>query len=301
MSSPRRPFRFGVVTAMARSGEEWAARARRIESLGYSTLVMPDGLRHTLSPLPALAAAAVATTGLRVGTYVAANDYRNPVVLAKEAATVDFLSGGRLELGLGAGRSAAAEDNRMMGVPFDTAGVRIARLEEALVLIKALLGGEEASAEGGHYAASEAQISPGALQRPRPPILVAGWSRRILSLAAREADIVALGGAPTTPEGPFADRVGWLREEAGDRFDEIELNVNLMAVGDQIPRWISHQMGLSAAELSASGSFVALAGTLDGMCDELQSRRERLGISYVMVSDELMEALAPVVERLAGR
>jgi alkanesulfonate monooxygenase SsuD/methylene tetrahydromethanopterin reductase-like flavin-dependent oxidoreductase (luciferase family) len=139
------------------------------------------------------------------------------------------------------------------------------------------------------------------VQRPHPPILVAGWSRRILSLAAREADIVALGGAPTTSEAAFAERVGWLRDEAGDRFADLELNVNLMAVGDRIPGWISHQMGLTAADLAASGSFVALAGTVEEMCDELQRRRERVGISYVLVADELMEALAPVVERLAGR
>ena len=118
------PFRFGVVTAVASGGEEWAARARRIESLGFSTLVMPDGLRYTLAPMPALAAAAAATRTLRVGTYVIANDFRNPVLLAKEAATLDVLSGGRFELGMGAGRPAAADDNRMLGIGFDSGGVR---------------------------------------------------------------------------------------------------------------------------------------------------------------------------------
>jgi len=136
-----RPFRFGVVTAQARSGEEWAARARQIESMGYSTLLMPDGLRYSsLAPLPALAAAAMTTRSLRVGTYVLANDYRNPVLLAKEAATLDVVSDGRFELGIGAGRPGAAEDNRMLGVPFESGGARVAALAESLALIKSLRG-----------------------------------------------------------------------------------------------------------------------------------------------------------------
>lgn len=293
------PFRFGVVAALAKTGEEWADRARRIESLGYSSLVMPDGLRYTLAPLPALAFAAASTRALRVGTYVVANDFRNPVLLAKEAATLDVLSGGRFELGLGAGRPDAAEDNRMMGLGFDAGGVRVRRVAESLALLKALLGGEPATASGPHYAVAGAEISP----RPahRPPILVAGNGRRLLSLAAREADIVALAVAPTAPESAVAEKVGWLREAAGPRFDQLELNLNLMAVGDQVPRYISAQMGLTAAGLAASGSVAALMGTTDEMCATLLRRRESLGISYLMVGDELMEAFAPVVERLAGR
>ncbi len=293
------PFRFGVVAALAKTGEEWADRARRIESLGYSSLVTPDGLRYTLAPLPALAFAAAATRALRVGTYVIANDFRNPLLLAKDAATLDVLSGGRFELGLGAGRPDAAEDNRMMGLGFDAGGVRVSRLAESLALLKAILAGEPATASGPHYAVAGAEISP----RPahRPPILVAGNGRRLLSLAAREADIVALGVAPTAPEAAVAEKVGWLREAAGPRFDQLELNLNLMAVGDQVPRYISAQMGLTAAGLAASGSAAALMGTTDEMCATLLRRRESLGISYLMVGDELMEAFAPVVERLAGR
>ncbi len=212
--SASRPFRFGVVAAQARSAEEWTARARRIESLGYATLLVPDGLRYTLAPLPALAAAAAVTTSLRVGTYVIANDFRNPVLLAKEAATVDLVSGGRFELGLGVGRPAAAEDNRMLGLAFDSGGVRVARLAESLALIKPLLAGETATASGPHYAAAGAAISPGPVQQPRPPILIAGSGRRLLSLAAREADIVALGVAPAEGEAGVAERIGWLREAA---------------------------------------------------------------------------------------
>ncbi|MFZ0214812.1 MAG: TIGR03621 family F420-dependent LLM class oxidoreductase, partial [Candidatus Dormiibacterota bacterium] len=229
-------FRFGVVAALARTGEEWAEKARRVESLGYATLVVPDGLRYTLAPLPALAAAAAATRTLRVGTYVLANDFRNPVLLAKEAATLDLLSDGRFELGIGAGRPDAAEDNRMMGLSFDAGGVRVGRLVESLALLKNLLAGEPATAGGPHYAVAGAEVSPPPAQRPRPPILVAGSGRRMLGLAAREADIVALGLPPTASEEAVSEKIGWLREAAGPRFDQLEVNLTLMAVGDRVPR-----------------------------------------------------------------
>ena len=301
MPSTARPFRFGVVAAQARSGEEWAQKARHVESMGYATLLMPDGLNHTLAPLPALTAAAMATKTLRVGTYVIANDYRNPVLLAKEAATVDVLSGGRFELGIGAGRPAAAEDNRMLGIPFDSGAVRVARLAESIALIKALLSGQTVSATGPQYSAADAQVSPRPLQQRRPPILVAAGKRRLAELAAREADIIALGIPPTETEAEITERIGWIREAAGSRFDQLELNLNLMAVGQQVPRWISSQMGLSAEGLARAGAVSALTGTTDEMIETLQRRRESLGISYIAVGDEMMEGLAPVVERLAGR
>jgi probable F420-dependent oxidoreductase len=296
-----RPFRFGVVSAFARSAEEWTGRARHVEALGYSTLLVPDNLQHTLAPLPALTAAAAATRTLRIGTYVLANDFRNPVLLAKDAGTLDLLSGGRFELGLGVGRPAAERDNRMLGVAFDPGGVRVARLAESLDLIEPLLAGDTATASGAHYAAAGAEVSPRPVQRPRPPILVAASGRRLLSLAARRADIVALGVAPTESEAGAAERIGRLRDAAPERFDGLELNLNLMAVGDQVPRWISSQMGLTAAGLAEAGAVSAVVGTADQMCETLLGRRETLGISYVVVGDELMEAFAPVVERLAGR
>jgi probable F420-dependent oxidoreductase len=289
-----RPFRFGVVAAFARSGEDWAAEARRVEALGYATLVVPDNLRHTLAPLPAMAMAAAATRSLRVGTYVLANDLRHPVLLAKDAASLDLLSGGRLELGIGAGRPNAADDYRMLGLPFESGGVRLARLAESLRVLKGLLAGE---------AIDGAEITPRPAQQPRPPILVAGSGPQMLALAAREADIVALGVAPTAPEAELADKVRLVREAAGsaERFEQLELNINLMAVGQQVPRFVASQIGLSAEDLARAGAASALVGTPDQMCDALQRRREQLGISYVLVSDELMEDLAPVVERLAGR
>jgi probable F420-dependent oxidoreductase len=274
-----RRFRFGVVAAQARSGEEWAEKARRIESMGYSTLLMPDGLQYSLAPLPALTAAAIATRTLRLGTYVIANDYRNPVQLAKDVATVDVLSGGRFELGIGVGRPAAAEDMRMLGIPFDTGAVRVARLAESLALLKALLSGQTATATGPHYAAANAEISPSPVQQPRPPILVAGSQRKLLELAAREADIIALGIPPTESEAAVAERIGWIREAAGPRFDHVELNLNLMAVGQHVPRWIEYQMGLTAESLARSGAVAAVTGTTDEMVATLQRRRESLGTS----------------------
>src|SRR2546423_4323409 len=285
LPSTARPFRFGVVAAQARSGEEWAQKARHVESIGYATLLMPDGLQHSLAPLPALTAAAMATRTLRVGTYLTANDYRNPVMLAKEAATLDVLSGGRFELGIGAGRPAAAEDNRMLGAAFDSGAVRVARLAESLTLIKALLSGQIVTATGPHYSAADAQISPRPGQQPRPPILVAAGKRRLAELAAREADIVALGIPPAEPEAGAAERIGWIREAAGSRLDQIELNLNLMAVGQQVPRWVASQMGLTAEGLARAGSVSAVTGTTDEMVDTLQRRRERLSVSYIAVGD----------------
>ena len=293
------PFRFGVVAAQARSGDEWRAAARRAEALGYSTFLIPDTLGQTLAPLPALAAAAAATQTLRVGTFVLANDMRNPVLVARESATIDFLSGGRFELGLGAGRPSAGDDNRKLGIPFDSGGVRVERLAEALGIIKALLGGQRATATGPHYAVADADIYPKPVQQPRPPILLAAGGKRLLALAAREADIVALAVPPDTNRAAVEEKIGWLRQEAGERFSQLELGVNLMVVGQQAPAWMPP--GMDLAKLLQSRSLAVAMGTIDEICDQLLERRESLGISYIMVADALKEGFAPVVERLAGR
>ncbi len=294
-----RSFRFGVVAAQAASGADWIAKAQRIEGLGYATLVVPDGIRHTLGPFPALAAAAAATTTLRVGTYVVANDFRHPTMLAKEAASLDFVSGGRLELGMGAGRPSAAGDNRALGLNFDRGGVRLARLAESVDIVKRLLAGETVTHARAHYALDEAQVTPGPTQKPTP-ILIAGSGPKLLELAAREADIVALGLAPTDSEATAAERVDHLRQAAGARFADLELNVNLMAVGDRVPRYVQAQLGLDAAGLGRANAISAITGSTQDMCDLLKARRERLGISYILLSDELMDAFTPVLERLSG-
>jgi probable F420-dependent oxidoreductase len=301
-TSRERPFRFGVVTATAPSAEAWSARAQRIESLGYTNLVMPDTMRYTLAPLPALAVAAAATRSLRLGTYVLANDIRHPVPLAKDVATLDLLSGGRFELGIGAGRPDAAAENRMLGLAFDSGSVRIARLAESLKILKALLAGQRPPRSSAYYpGAEEAEISPPALQQPHVPVLIAGSGRQMLRLAAREADIIALGLQPDANATQVTQRIDWIREAAGERFADIELNMNLMAVGNQVPRQVAMRMQLSAEDLTERGSVSAVTGSLEEMCDKLRQRREQLGISYFLVSDELMEAFAPVVEQLSGR
>jgi probable F420-dependent oxidoreductase len=223
------------------------------------------------------------------------------VLVAKDVASLDLLSDGRLELGIGAGRPDAETDNRMLGKPFDSGSVRVARLAEALALLKQLLSGQTVTTSGDHYRVEAAEVSPRGVQQPRPPILVAGGGRQMLSLAAREADIVALALPQTANERTVAEKIGWLREAAGPRFDQLELNMNLMAVGDQVPRYVATQMGITARDLANAGAVSAIVGGVDEMCSTLVERRERFGISYFLVGDELMETFAPVVERLSGR
>src|SRR5437763_9852099 len=218
ISMSKRPFRFGVVAAQSRSAEEWVAKARRAESLGFSSFLIPDTLGQTFAPLPALAIAAAATHSIHLGTYVLANDYRNPVLVARECATLDFLSGGRFELGLGAGRPGAEEDCRKLGIPFDSGGVRVARLAESIRIVKALLAGETVDAPGPHYASVGADVFPRPAQRPRPPIMVAAGGPRLLALAAREADIVAVAAPPQEGAAGLEQRVQLLREAAPERF-----------------------------------------------------------------------------------
>jgi probable F420-dependent oxidoreductase len=297
----KRPFRFGVVAGQARSAQEWVAKARRAEALGFSSFLIPDTLGQTFAPFPALAIAAAATQSIRVGTYVLANDHRNPVLVARESATLDFLSGGRFELGIGAGRPGVEEDSRKLGVPFESGGVRVERLAEALGIIKSMFGGQAADAPGPHYAAAGADVFPRPARQPRPPILVAASGKRLLALAAREADIVALAVPPL--EGPAAlkEKIEWLRESAGERFAQLELNSNLTAVGDQLPEWIARRMNITAEQLIAADSPSALMGDADHMCQQLLDRREAFGVSYITAGDMFMDVLAPVIERLAGK
>jgi probable F420-dependent oxidoreductase len=299
--SSQRTFRFGVVASQLPSTEEWVARAQLAERLGYSTFVMPDTVGRTPSPMTALAFAAAATRTLRVGPYVLANDFRSPVLLARECATLDFLSNGRFELGLGAGRPNAEPDYRKVGIPLDPGGVRVERLAEALGIVKSLLAGQRVSVTGRHYTVTDAEVFPLPAQKPRPPILVAGSGKRMLALAAREADIIAIGGSPVESEAAIKEKVDGIRQAAGDRFDQVELNVNLMAVGQQAHPQALAYLGITAEQLIGSNSPVVLMGTTEEMCDRLLARRETLSISYVLVAESFMETFAPVVERLAGR
>ncbi len=305
------PFRFGVMASWADSAAAWTALARCAEELGYAVLLVPDHMGRQLSPIPALTAAAMATTRLRIGSYVFANDYRHPLVLAREAATLDVLSGGRLELGLGAGWNTA--DYRQLGIPYDLPPKRIDRLEEALGLLKRLLAGETVDHDGPAYHLRGARIVPLPVQRPRPPILVGGGGPRMLRLAAREADIVAMQpqfdvrGRPMirqATEAATARKIAVLREAAGARFEQLELNVivgDAGLVGSGAPPLTSLVTAAKSLATALVGSPYVLYGTLGGLRDQLQARRDRLGISYYAIPGRAMEAMAPLVAALAGR
>jgi probable F420-dependent oxidoreductase len=307
-----RPFRFGVTAPTVLPGPAWVERVRRIEQLGYSIVHVPDHFRDQLAPVPALAAAAMATSRLRVGSLVFSNDFRHPVVLAKEAATLDVLSGGRFELGLGSGW--LREEYDQAGIAFDVPGTRIERLAEAVTIVKGLLAGERVTRTGRHYAIAGLPGRPHPVQRPHPPILIGGGGHRTLSLAAREASIVGLvprarrdgGGLDRADFGEAAlrQKIEWVRAAAGDRFDSLELHALIQAVvvSDQrmaTAEQLAARFGV-ARELVLETPYV-LIGTVEEICAALRERRERYGISYLTVFDRDLETFAPVVERLAGR
>jgi probable F420-dependent oxidoreductase len=306
-----RPFRFGVTAPSPAAGTDWAERARRVEQLGYSILVVPDHFRDHLAPVPALTAAALATTRLRVGSLVFSNDFRHPAILARDAATIDVLSSGRFELGLGAGWLRAEYDQA--GIPFEAPATRVERLEEAVTIIKGLLAGERVTFTGRHYAIAELEGRPTPVQRPHPPIAIGGGGRRTLTLAAREASIVGLvprarrdgSGLDLTDLSDAATRekLEWVRSAAGDRFDSLEINALIQAVAVAEPPPAAADR--LAARFKVTRDVVletpyALLGTIDEICATLRQRRERYGISYLTVFERDMEAFAPVVARLAG-
>ncbi len=305
------PFRFAVSGSWASSAASWSALARRAEELGYDILLMPDHLGRQLSPVAALTAAAAATSRLRLGSFVFANDYRHPLIVAREAATLDFLSGGRFELGLGAGW--ATGDYRRLGLAYDRPGVRVERLAEAVPLLKRLLAGEAVDHHGVHYRFEGARIAPSPVQRPRPALLIGGGGPRLLALAAREADIVGflpqfdVRGRPIVrqaTEGATARKVALVRAAAAERFEQLELNV-LVADAGLVGGAASPLASLSAAGKSLLTALVetpyVMYGTLGQVRDTLQRRRDRLGISYYAFPLHAMEAMAPLVAALAGR
>jgi probable F420-dependent oxidoreductase len=306
-----RPFRFGVNVRTAGSAAEWAEKARKVERLGYAVLLVPDHLAELLAPFPALAAAAAATTRLRIGTAVLNNDFRHPVLTAREAATLDVLSGGRFELGLGAGHMQS--EYEQLGLAFDVGATRVGRLAEALVIVKAMLEGEPVSFAGRHYRVTGQTIHPRPVQRPRPPIFIGGNAPRLLQVAAREADIVGLTGIAFRRGGAKPDvsdfraaivdeRVRFVRDMAGERVELNALVQRVIVTDDRhrAARALATQWPSLTAEDILESPYV-LVGTPEEMADDLRGRRERWGISYVMTHEAFMDALAPVVDRLAGR
>ncbi len=314
MPHPRR-FRFAAQLSTAPEGtaRSWADQARKAEDLGFSTLLMPDHFGDQLAPVPAMMAAAAATTTLKVGALVFDNDYRHPLILAKEAATLDLLSEGRLELGLGAGWMRS--DYEESGIAYDAPAVRVDRFEEGVAIITGLLESDGPfSYSGNHYRVTEHTGTPRPVQRPRPPLIIGGGGRRVLGIAARLADIVSINvdlrSGTAGPEAasnatPDATRrkIGWVKEAAGARFDEIELNTLIgfaMITDDRqsVIDAMAPTLGIDPED--AVHIPLALIGTLDEMAEELEWRRREYGISYFSVESDVWESLAPLVARLAG-
>ncbi|HWC84091.1 MAG TPA: TIGR03621 family F420-dependent LLM class oxidoreductase [Pseudonocardiaceae bacterium] len=291
-----RTFRFGVVGGQTGSAREWTAFARRVEDAGFATLLCPDAFT-VAAPFGALSAAAAVTTTLRLGTFVLATPLHPAASIAWDAASLDRLSDGRLELGLGAGRPTAAAEAELLGVPFGTPGERIAQLERTIRDVRGLL----ATAAGNAGAGGDQAMGPDSglvpAQRPGPPILIAGRGPKILRLAATEADIVSIA---VSDEPSLADRVEWLRDYAGDRFDQLELNINIFALGDEIAPWMTRMFNVDPRVARDNQDIRVLNGDLSTIVDTLRRRRDTYGISYVLVNSFAMEKMAPVVERLAG-
>ncbi len=311
-----RPFRFLAVVSTPVDGRTLTELARRAEATGFSALVVPDHLIDQMAPVPTMAYVAAATERLRIGSFVINNDLRHPAVLAHDLATLDVLSGGRLEIGIGAGWN--APEYRQTGMSFDPVEIRVGRLAEAISVLKGCLGGEPFSFRGEHYALDAYDGRPKPVQRPHPPLMIGGGGQRVLTLAGREADIVSF--APRTLPGLVRDprsitlaateeKIGWVREAAGGRFDELELNVYPTGVAPLLTDRARKEaetladrfreqsgLGISAGEVLESPHV--FIGSVDGLVEKLRGIRERLGISSFMVGEE--GELDPVVERLAG-
>lgn len=283
----KKAFRFGVTAGGRPSRAAWIALAQRVEELGYSSLLMPDVVRTPLAPLTALAVAATATTKLRVGSFVFVNDYRNPALLAREMATLDQLSDGRVELGLGAGNW--PNDFQQLGIPFDEPGTRVSRFAEGLSIIKRFFTEETVNFSGKYYTLTELQPTPKPVQRPHPPILIGTGGRRMLTLAAREADIIM-------PVPPTEEKINWIREAAGERFEHLELGQ--AAFGIELtdgpaatqPPWT--RGGLPVERRSM---------TTEQAVEYLLEQREKLGFSYIYIQERQLENFTPVLARLNGQ
>ena len=292
------PFRFGVVAAYAPSHAAWISTARQAEEFGYDTLLMPDRANiGSLAPFTALAVAAQATSRLRVGSYVFCNEYRHPVLLAREVATLDLLSEGRFELGLGAG--VGPSEFQQLGIPFANAGTRVGHLEESLQIIKRLFTEETVDFTGKYYTITQMKGYPRPVQQPRLPLLVAGTGERMLKMAAREADIVAIGSKIPLPgadptDATLEQKIAWLKEAAGERFTALQLSQTIydLEISDS-PTGLGSQAGGPPIPKRPMPTAQAV--------DALLEQRDRYGFSYLQVYAGQMENFAPVVARLAGQ
>lgn len=311
-----RPFRFLADARRIASLRELTETVRRAEAIGIDTLVIPDHLIPQLSPVPAMAAIAAVSDRVRVGAFVHNNDLRHPAVLAQDLASLDVLSDGRLDVAIGAGWN--RPEYEAIGLPFDPTPVRQARLAEAVVVLKGCFADGPFSFAGAHYTITDHDAQPKPVQRPHPPILIGGGGRKTLTLAAREANIVGLAprilpnGAPDPRSATFEgtrEKIGWVRDAAGDRFDDLELNIYPSMTGISITdqplreaREVADRLRertgvpISAEELLDSPHI--FIDTVDGFVARFRRMRDELGISSIMVGE--VDELAPVVERLAG-
>ena len=305
------PVKFSVSLGQA-PVEELVATAKRAEELGYHSVTMPDHLDDQLAPLIALAAVASATTTIRLLPLVLANDYRHPVVLAKELATLDALSGGRLEAGLGAGWMTT--DYEFSGIQLDSPGTRIRRLAESVEIIRSLLAGEAVEVDGEFYSVAGSAGTPAPVQPGGIPLMLAGGKEKMLTLAGEKAAIIGIN--PGLTAGVIDERAGrdatlartdqkleWVRSAAGERFDSltIQTRIHLAMIADNreaVASEMAPLLGITAEEALASPH--ALVGTVDQVVDEVQRWRERWGFSYISIDSGVMEDFAPVVEALAN-
>lgn len=317
-----RPFRFlAAAAADIVTGRQLAETARRAESLGFSALVLPDHLVAQHAPVPVLATVAAVTERLRVGTFVFNNCLRHPAVLAQDLASLDVLSEGRVEVGIGAGWNRPEHD--AIGLPFPPVGTRVEQLTEAIAVLKGCFGDQPFSFDGKHYTITDHDAQPKPVQKPYPPLFIGGGGRRLLTLAAREADIVGLAprlmpGDQTNPRpdvrsltfAAAAEKISWVREAAGDRFDSLELNTypsgapviitnDARGQATEIADRLRSRTGAEITPDEVLESPHIFVGSVDQLTDKLLELRERLGISSIMVGD--IDELAPVVERLVGQ
>jgi alkanesulfonate monooxygenase SsuD/methylene tetrahydromethanopterin reductase-like flavin-dependent oxidoreductase (luciferase family) len=271
-----KPFRFAVL-ATPQDDDQWLAKARRAEELGYSGLLMPDGTQ-LLSPLPALAVAAGATTSLRVGSWVLASPLRPPRLAAWDAHSLSVLSGGRFDLGIGTGRPEVVDQSaRLLDRPAPAAAERLALVERTIDELRRLDGDSHT------------------------PVLMAAAGPKARALAAAKADIITLATGPLATRDDVAALTVQTRQAAGSRAEQLEFAAPLFVVGDDVPPWVIRFLQADLAELAEHDSLQILRGTPSQMAGELQRRRETVGVSYVCVNNAFTEQLAPVVEMLTGR
>jgi probable F420-dependent oxidoreductase len=311
-----KPFSFLADAFDATSARELGERARAAEDLGVTTFILPDHLVPQLAPVPYLATVAALTERMRISAFVHNNDLRHPAVHAQELASLDVLSGGRLDVAIGAGWN--EPEYRAIGLPFDPIRVRQARLAEAIAVLKGCFGPGPFSFSGEHYTITEYDAYPKPVQRPHVPFFIGGGGRTTLELAAREADIVGL--APRILAGQRADprsmtwaaaeeKIGWVREAAGDRFDDLSFNVypsgapiivtdDLRGEARKVIDRMKEGTGIELTEQEIIDSPHIFIGSIDRFVEKFSELRERLGVNSFLVGS--LDELGPVVERLAG-